>query len=296
MYSHLPDLESLRCFMAAVQTMNFRKAAQLVHLSPSAFTERIQKLESELDVVLFIRSTRHIALSEEGARLLPFAKRLLDEAQAFQFQATEKPAEVTLTFGTRYELGLSFVLPFLERSRIDFPSQNVQLFFGDAPSLTNALLASEIDLVFSSMRLDHAQINIQTTHQEDYVLVARPQLAAQVTQIADLRTETLVDLSPAFPLCRYFAEPHKLNPRILFGKNIFLGTIAALLYWVKRQAAFAVLPHYFVKDELASGELSVVLPRMDLQHDFFRVFWRHGHWAETTIQQIADRMADCELR
>ena len=194
--------------MAAVQTMNFRKAAQLVHLSTSAFTERIQKLESELGVVLFVRSTRHMALSEEGARLLPFAKTLLDEAQAFQTQATDKPTEVSLTLGTRYELGLSFVLPFFEQSRIDFPSQNVQLFFGDAPSLTNALLASEVDLVFSSMRLDHAQINIQTTHQEDYVLVARPELAARVSQLDDLKTETLVDLSPAFPLCRYFAEPH----------------------------------------------------------------------------------------
>ena len=296
MYSQLPDLESLRCFVAAVQTQNFRKAAQLVHLSPSAFTERIQKLELELDAVLFVRTTRHIGLTEEGARLLPLAQSLLDAAQMFQHKATEKPTEVTLTLGTRYELGLSFLLPFLERDRIDFPSLKIQLFFGDAPSLTHALLASEVDFVFSSMRLDSPQIKVQTTHEEDYVLVARPKLAREIRSLNDLRSQTLVDIAPSFPLCRYFTEPHQLNPQKLFANAFFLGTIAALLYWVKRQDALAVLPRYFVQAELASNELSVVLPDFALQHDYFRVFWRQNHWAEASILELAERLASCKLQ
>ena len=52
------------------------------------------------------------------------------------------------------------------------------------------------------MRLDHAQINIQTTHQEDYAGgIART--CSTGVQLDDFETETLVDSSPAFPLCRY---------------------------------------------------------------------------------------------
>ena len=141
LYNQLPDLESLRCFVAAAQTDSFRKAAKLVHLSPSAFTERIQKLERQIDAPLFVRSTRKISLSTEGMRLLEYAKALLVQAERFHQLATQEQTQVALTMGTRYELGLSYLLPFLERQKIQAPHQDLHLFFGDAPSLTEALLS-----------------------------------------------------------------------------------------------------------------------------------------------------------
>jgi LysR family glycine cleavage system transcriptional activator len=288
LYNRLPDLESLRCFVAAAQTNSFRKAAKLVHLSPGAFSERIQRLELQLEVSLFVRSTRHVALSTEGSRLLKHAKQLLNEAQDFQYNASKQQTEVSLTLGTRYELGLSYLLPILEKQKHTHPHWNINLFFGDAPSLTNALLSSEIDIVFSSMRLDNPRLHIQTTHNEHYVLVAKPKLATQIHELSNLRSHTLVDISSSFPLFRYFGENNQLRPQELFSQYRFLGTISALLYWVLQQDAFAVLPLYFVQEAIAKGELSIVLPQHTLQHDHFRIFWTKSHWAEPVIIQLAE--------
>ena len=288
MYSNLPNLESLRCFVAAAQTHNFRKAAKLVHLSPGAFSERILRLEQQLGVALFVRTTRRVALSEEGSRLLAHARQLLEEAQGFHHHASTQQTKLSLTLGTRYELGLSYLLPILEEQQQTHPHWQIHLFFADAPSLTSALLSSEVDVVFSSMRVDNPKLNIQTTHPEHYVLVAKPQLAAQINTLSDLRPHTLVDISPAFPLFRYFGELNQLRPQELFSQHRYLGTISALLHWVLQQNAFAVLPLYFVQAALATNQLSVVLPQLELQHDHFRLFWAKNHWAESAITELAE--------
>lgn len=296
MYNKLPDLESLRCFVAAAQTHNFRKASKLVHLSPGAFSERIQRLEEHLGISLFVRSTRHVALSVEGSRLLAHARQLLEEAQEFQHHASTQQSEISLTLGTRYELGLSYLLPILEEQKKTHPHWNINLFFGDAPSLTSALLSSEVDVVFSSMRIDNPKLHIQTTHTEQYVLVAKPHLASQINSISDLKTHTLVDISSSFPLFRYFGESNQLRAQEIFSQYRYLGTISALLYWVLKQDAFAVLPLYFVQDAIATQEVSVVLPQLDLQHDHFRLFWTKNHWAESSITQLADFLSAHPLK
>ncbi len=44
----LPSIDSLRCFEAAARTLQFRSAARAVALTPTAFGQRIQKLEEPL--------------------------------------------------------------------------------------------------------------------------------------------------------------------------------------------------------------------------------------------------------
>jgi hypothetical protein len=109
------DLDSLRCFEAAATTLNFRAASARVHLSPAAFSDRIQRLEEHLKVDLFVRTTRQVQLSESGQRLLPAARQVLDAAERLRTAARtstfKSPYE--LYIGTRYELGLSWLVPAL---------------------------------------------------------------------------------------------------------------------------------------------------------------------------------------
>jgi len=287
LYNQLPNLESLRCFVAAAQTLNFRKAAKQVFLSPGAFSERIQRLEEQLGVSLFIRSTRHIALSTEGMRLLSRATSLLEEAQRFHSFATCTDLKIELTIGTRYELGTSFLLPLLEDFQQSHPQWHFHLFFGDAPSLRSALLSSEIDVALSSMRIDHPRIQIQTTHKEEYVLVASSKIAQGIHSLDDLHPHVLVDISSAYPLFRYFGESNQLRPHELFSQHRYLGTISALLHWVEYQDAIAVLPLYFVQPALKEGRVKRLFPEKEVQHDYFRFFWLQGHWAEQSITELA---------
>src|SRR5262245_47136811 len=71
------DLDSYRCFDAAAATLSFRAAAARVHLSPAAFSDRIRRLEEDLGVAVLRRTTRHVALTEAGQRLLPLVREAL---------------------------------------------------------------------------------------------------------------------------------------------------------------------------------------------------------------------------
>src|SRR5262245_38536891 len=105
----LPSLESLRCFVAAARLLRFRAAAKSVALTPAAFGQRVKQLEDALGVPLFERTTRKVALTGAGLRLLPAAERALaaaaDCARAAQGGGGLPDAEITL--GTRHELGVS---------------------------------------------------------------------------------------------------------------------------------------------------------------------------------------------
>ena len=131
----LPDLESLRCFDAVARHLNFRAAAAEVALSPAAFSDRMRRLEEQLGVPLLSRTTRRVSLTEAGQKLLPQARRCLAEARqcvdVMRGTAVAPPFE--LRIGTRFELGLSWLVPALPALEKEQPSRSLQLTFGGGP-------------------------------------------------------------------------------------------------------------------------------------------------------------------
>lgn len=66
-------------FLALVETRQFAKAAERCHVSTSAFSQIISRLESSVGVRLFDRSTRHVDLTPEGAVFAAGARRIAAE-------------------------------------------------------------------------------------------------------------------------------------------------------------------------------------------------------------------------
>src|SRR5215471_201465 len=79
-FDRLP-LNALRVFEAAATHLSFAEAAEALHVTPAAVSMQIRTLEDYLRVPLFRRSARAIALSAEGALLLPGVRRGLAELQ-----------------------------------------------------------------------------------------------------------------------------------------------------------------------------------------------------------------------
>ncbi len=76
----LPSIESLRCFIAAAESLNFRAASKAVGLTPAALGQRVRQLEDELGHPLFTRTTRQVSLTAAGLAMLPVARRTLSAA------------------------------------------------------------------------------------------------------------------------------------------------------------------------------------------------------------------------
>src|SRR5690554_4418307 len=77
------ELYQLKLFMDLANTGNFTKVASENYVTQAAVTLQIRKLESELGVPLFHRTTRSVTLLEAGEKLLPYARdvlQIVDEA------------------------------------------------------------------------------------------------------------------------------------------------------------------------------------------------------------------------
>ncbi|RVU24504.1 LysR family transcriptional regulator [Streptomyces antnestii] len=67
----------LRAFLAVAEELHFTRAAARLYVAQQALSRDIRRLERELGTELFARSTRQVALTADGARLLPYARRVL---------------------------------------------------------------------------------------------------------------------------------------------------------------------------------------------------------------------------
>lgn len=84
------DLHQLRCFVAAAEELHFGRAARHLEMLPAALGRYIKLLEEDLGTRLLTRTTRHVALTEDGVLLLGQARALLKQAD-----------DITTTFRTR---------------------------------------------------------------------------------------------------------------------------------------------------------------------------------------------------
>jgi DNA-binding transcriptional LysR family regulator len=290
------DLDSLRCFDAAATTLNFRAAAGRVHLSPAAFSDRMQRLEQQLGVALFERTTRRVDLSAQGRRLLPLARELVAGVDRL-LAAGSAPAAATaydLVVGTRYELGLSWLCPALSALSRKRPERTLHLYNGDTPDLLMRVERGDLDAVVASMRLTSPRLTYAALHQEQYVFVARQ---AVLRAPKDAGALTLVDVSRDLPLFRYFVDSLPTAEPWPFARVEYMGGIGNIRRrLLDGSGRVAVLPLYFVQADLRARRLVRLMPRVKLRSDAFRLVWRTGHTRATELLALAADLRSHPLR
>src|SRR5512141_2811238 len=73
----LLDIDQLRSFIAIAETGSFTKAAEVVNKTQSAVSMQMKRLEERLDRPVFVRDGRASKLTEDGQRLLDYARRII---------------------------------------------------------------------------------------------------------------------------------------------------------------------------------------------------------------------------
>lgn len=284
------DPVSLECFLAAADRGSFRRAAQSVGLSPPAFSERIQRLEEELGTKLFARTSRTMRVLPAGERLRPLAEAALAALKRCRTAVSDVPAPYEVTLGTRFELGMSWLLPALDDLAAACPERRIHLAFGAGRDLLDRLHQGSIDAVVLSTRLADPRLEYETLHREDYTFVAAPTDPAPITCGEDVQQRVLVDTTPGLPLFAYVRDATQPEEVWRFSRVECVGTIAAVRHRVLAGAGVAVLPTYFVQDDLDARRLVEVAPTVPILSDAFRLVWRTSSGLEDRMGKLAEEL------
>jgi len=286
-HANLPPVESLRCFIAVAEHLNFRRAASEIALTPGAVSQRIRQLESLVEAQLFDRSSRHVQLTASGRQLLPRARVALEAVHACVCDDDDTAARpVRFSVGTRFELGLSWLVPAALSLRSERPHWTVDLAFGSGSEILDRLDAGTVDAIVTSAPTANARWTARVLHEETYVLVVSPERVAAepISSPADAVRHPLLDIDRSLPLGRY---AQSVSPEMTFADVLCVGTGAAVHAMARAGAGIAVLPEYMVRQDLEHGALRRLFPEMDLLRDTFRLLYRSGAPIAGVLDELA---------
>ncbi|WP_043582490.1 LysR family transcriptional regulator [Geminisphaera colitermitum] len=123
------ELRHLRYFVAVAEALNFRRAAELLHISAPTLSVQIRDLEDRLDARLLERDTTRVRLTVAGEVFLAEAKALLEQVQrsVTVTQDAARGRRGTLRIGNVGELSYEFMSASLNTYRERFPDVDVTL-------------------------------------------------------------------------------------------------------------------------------------------------------------------------
>jgi len=127
MTARLPSLNGLRAFEAAARHLSFTLAASELHVTQTAISHQIRRLEEELGIRLFIRQNRALALTAEARDYLPGVRAAFNDLRLATDRLLRKDDDKVLTVSTLASLAAKWLLPRLTDFQEQHPGIDVRI-------------------------------------------------------------------------------------------------------------------------------------------------------------------------
>jgi DNA-binding transcriptional LysR family regulator len=147
------DFELLRAFVAVADCGGFRRAAERLNATQSTVSQQIKRLELETKRPLFRRTTRSVALTDDGEMLLGDARRLLQLEETARQRLAAPRLSGTVRLGVVEEVAGGSLPSALGRFAALHRSVKLEVQIGVSAALIEQLNAGRLDVVFAKRPL-----------------------------------------------------------------------------------------------------------------------------------------------
>lgn len=144
------DLTALRSFVTVADSGGVTRAAGLLHLTQSAVSMQLKRLEEALDAQLLDRSGRGVALTAEGDQLLGYARRMLELNDEAVSRLTAQDYEGEITLGVPHDVVYPFIPQVLQRFNAAYPRMRVNLLSSWTRKLTEMYARGDCDIILTT--------------------------------------------------------------------------------------------------------------------------------------------------
>ena len=168
--NYLFHLRQLQYFVSVAELLSFTKAAEANHIAQTAMSQNIITMEKQLDVQLFERDKRNVALTTAGRQFYSDAKRILKEIELSieRVQKIHEGFEGTLHIGFQGIHEKKLLPDYIRTFKKQFPNIEVVLVQDTLSSLNEKLKHKMLDIIFSiaSEKIEDTCIEERVVSQE----------------------------------------------------------------------------------------------------------------------------------
>ncbi len=239
----------MKYFITVARCLSFTKAAEMLYVTQPSLSRQITAMEQELNMQLFIRSTRSVRLTPAAKVLLKEFEKIYDDYNLALLKAKNsfEGLQGELNIGVLEGMYIGNLLPeVLQHMSVYYPQVKINLKPYSFNQLVKKLYQNELDLIFTLLFdvKDRENIRYAVVEQsKDFVVVHKdhPLARQERVKLADLAQETFLMVSP---------EDSEMSPRLIieactasgFSPNVkFASSLSEEMLWVEAGIGVCIL-------------------------------------------------------
>lgn len=292
------DLDQLRAFVAVADRLNFRQAAEDIHLSPPALSRRIDRLEAQLGARLFERSSRAVRLTRTGEAFQQRVRNILEDLEAAVLGIDELVSGQggRVTVACVPSVALRLLPAAIQAFQRELPKVQVRVQDDAMQVIALSVLSGEADFAIGFATGELPGLQVETLLSDPYVLaVPREHALARRRRLhwRELKDWPLVGLMRGGGN-RQLLERHLEDIALPLRPQYEAAHVAALLGLVEAGLGLGVVPALALPadhprlqavslvEPALSRELALITPRAR----------RLGPVAQRLLDQLRQQVAD----
>ncbi len=292
------DPGRLRAFLEVARAGGYQEAARRLHVTPSAISHALRKLQDELGRELVDWRGRRFTLTAAGEELLGACRVAFDGLEEAERRITAAGAVpgARVALGSTIEFGTTVLLHKLRPWLDAQPGLHVDFRFTN--DLQGPLLRDEVDLAVDCRPHPHPAVHRTELFREKYVVAAAPEFLAR----HPLRTPLDLARVPVLSLDaegRWWtnllsALPAARRPDL--GRVVVIDHVRGMIQATLDGYGVSLLPKYALLPELGRGALTVLFPRLRLLEDTFCVYQKTARLERPGNRLLTGFLAGIDVR
>lgn len=264
------NLQQLRYAVALADAQSFTKAAVNEYVVQSALSQQLRKLENELGVPLFERTTRKVSPTPAGDALLPLMRQVLAGIERIKVDAQAISGTIAgrLTVGMMEVPSESLdVAALMATFHTRYPEVTVTLRSGGSDLLIDAVRERKLDVAIVGSNLPSTAGRLTFTELFVEPLVAvlpagHPLAAADAVRLEDLASLPFIDFPPGYGLRHETDRGFGDMPRRVAFE---VTRVDEVIHFVRRDLGVALLPESVAASRVGDDRTLVLRPVAETQ-------------------------------
>lgn len=183
---HMLDTDQLRSLVAIAETGSFTKAAEVVFKTQSAVSMQMKRLEEQLGRAIFMKEGRGVRLTEDGERLLDYARRIIRLNGEVLASFSDAVLAGRVRLGVPDDYADRYLPEILVRFTKSHPKVEVTVVCEPTPMLVERIQSGDLDLAIISLSLVNPRESAEIVRLERLLWVTSAQHCAHEEDIVPL--------------------------------------------------------------------------------------------------------------